>query len=164
MANPNKSRGTRFESAVRDYLNRELGLTDDDGNLRDVFSPLNVRRAAQEGARDVGDIHAVPVVIEAKDVKSPAVPTWLRQAEREAVNAGFPFGVVVHKVRGRSVAYARVHLSEATLSRMASTLGTTDAELSEQFDMMRSDRRTTTYYTLSLANFVGLLQALRAQR
>jgi len=164
VANPNKSRGTRFESAVRDYLNRELGLTDDDGNLRDVFSPLNVRRAAQEGARDVGDIHAVPVVIEAKDVKSPAVPTWLRQAEREAANAGFPFGVVVHKVRGRSVGYARVHLSEVALSRMASTLGTTDAELPEQFDMTRSDRRTTTYYTLPLANFVGLLQALRAQR
>jgi len=164
VANPNKSRGTRFESAVRDYLNRELGLTDDDGNLRDVFSPLNVRRAAQEGARDVGDIHAVPVVIEAKDVKSPAVPSWLRQAEREATNAGFPFGVVCHKVRGRGVAYARVHLTDRTLAAMAEHLGTSDVELADRFEMDRSDRRATTYYTLPLSRFVGLLRALRETR
>ncbi|MEV5568265.1 hypothetical protein AB0L54_36245, partial [Streptomyces sp. NPDC052196] len=104
MANPNKQKGTAWESAVRDYLNGFLGLVDADGKFLDPMNGANVRRAAQEGARDVGDIHAAPFVLEAKNTRSPAVPTWIRQAEVEAVHAGFPFGVVVRKVRGSSVA------------------------------------------------------------
>ena len=73
---------------------------DDTGTLADPFNGMNVRRAAQEGARDVGDVHAVPFILECKDVRSPAVPTWLRQADAEAGHAGFPYGVVVHKRRG----------------------------------------------------------------
>lgn len=105
MANPSKARGTRWESAIRDYLNGVL----------EYHHPADwrlVKRAAQEGAKDVGDLHMWPFIGEAKDVKSPAVPTWLRQAETEAVNAGFPYGVVIHKVRGKGPALARVHIGD----------------------------------------------------
>ncbi|MCZ0980133.1 hypothetical protein O1L60_17340 [Streptomyces diastatochromogenes] len=66
MANPSKARGTAWESAVRDHLNEALGLVDDTGRLKDIFSALNVRRAAQEGARDVGDVHCPPFVLSAR--------------------------------------------------------------------------------------------------
>ncbi|MFD9629809.1 hypothetical protein [Streptomyces violascens] len=107
---------------MRDYLNRFLGLVDSEGAFLNPFHPGNVRRAAQEGARDVGDIHAVPFILECKDVRNPAVPTWLRQAEIEAENAGFPYGVVVHKMRGAGVRYGRVHVAVETCSRIRRVL------------------------------------------
>lgn len=104
MTNPSKARGTRWESAGCAYLNGVLEYSHPaDWRL--------VKRAAQTGAKDVGDAHAFPFILEFKDVKSPAVPTWLRQADAEATNAGFPMGVVVHKVRGKGPALARVHMS-----------------------------------------------------
>ena len=123
MANPNKTRGTMWESAVRNYLNAFLDLVDNNGVFRDPFDGMNVRRPAQEGARDIGDVHAVPFLLECKDVRSPAVPTWLRQATVEAVHAGFPYGVVVHKVRGLGVRAGRVHFDVRTWTRVRLALG-----------------------------------------
>ncbi|MGW2425077.1 hypothetical protein ACWC0C_38545 [Streptomyces sp. NPDC001709] len=123
MANPNKAKGTAWESSVRDYLNAFLGLVDESGAFLNPFDGHNVRRPAQEGAKDVGDIHAAPFVLEAKNTKSPAVPTWIRQAEIEAVHAGFPYGVVVQKVRGAAVRNGRVHVSVRTWTRVRLALG-----------------------------------------
>ncbi|MFI1099811.1 hypothetical protein [Streptomyces melanogenes] len=123
MANPNKAKGTAWESAIRDYLNQFLGLVDDRGKFLDPMNGANVRRAAQEGVKDVGDIHAAPFVLEAKNTATPAVPTWIRQAEVEAEHAGFPFGIVVRKVRGHSVAMGRVHVSVRTWTRIRLALG-----------------------------------------
>ncbi|WP_432118508.1 hypothetical protein [Streptomyces sp. bgisy032] len=151
MANPSKARGTRWESAIRDYLNGVLGYSHPtDWRL--------VKRQAQEGAKDVGDLHAWPFILEAKDVKSPAVPTWLRQAEAEAVNAGFPYGVVIHKVRGKGPALARVHITDETYRRLlAAMFGGPGGSLPLPTLNARGQ-----YWTWTLAQFARVLAAVRA--
>ncbi|MFJ4794000.1 hypothetical protein [Kitasatospora purpeofusca] len=123
MSNPNKRRGTAWESAVRDYLNGELDLLGADGKVRDPFFWGNARRPAQEGSKDVGDVHLVPFVLECKDVKSPSVPGFLRQAETEAENAGFPFGVAIVKTRGAATRRGKVYFTVSTWTRVRLTLG-----------------------------------------
>lgn len=90
MSHPNKARGTRWESAVRDYL-RDRGLP--------AF------RKVQEGARDVGDlgVWGLPFVLEAKDHASIDLAGFVDQANREAHNAREPYGVAVVKRRGKGV-------------------------------------------------------------
>lgn len=150
MANPSKARGTRWESAIRDYLNGTLGYSHPtDWRL--------VKRQAQEGAKDVGDLHAWPFVLEAKDVKSPAVPTWLRQAETEAVNAGFAYGVVIHKVRGKGPALARVHIMDETYRRLIAAYP--DAWLDTP---VPAPNARGGYWTWVLAEFAQVLAAVRA--
>lgn len=164
MANPNKVKGTAWESAVRDYLNTFLGLVDAHGKFRDPMNGANVRRAAQEGARDVGDIHAAPFVLEAKNTASPAVPTWIRQAEIEAVHAGFPFGVVVRKVRGSSVAMGRVHVSVRTWTRMRLALGMPTDEFAALYGWSVSLRGLDTsrwYLTTTVRDFAHLIDDYR---
>lgn len=109
MANPNKSKGTRWESAVRDYLNEQWG----DGNV----AGLRAYRPAQEGFRDTGDIHGVsPFVIQAKDWKdvTAALRVGLDGAVQQAANAGEEYGVNVVKRARKPVgeAYAVMRLSD----------------------------------------------------
>jgi hypothetical protein len=149
VANPAKARGTRWESAIRDYLNGVLEYSHPtDWRL--------VKRQAQEGAKDVGDLHAWPFVLEAKDVKSPAVPTWLRQADAEAVNAGFPYGVVIHKVRGKGPALARVHITSPTLDRIVDDVPGVLADSSVPDRNARGG-----YWTWTLADFAQVLRVVR---
>ncbi|GGR71252.1 hypothetical protein GCM10010252_06940 [Streptomyces aureoverticillatus] len=164
MANPNKARGTAWESAIRDHLNRFLGLVDETGAFRDPLSGENVRRAAQEGARDVGDIHAAPFIIEAKDVARPAVPTWLRQADIEASHAGFPFGVVAHKTRRAHVRHGRVHMSVRTWTRVRLALGMHAPEFAALYGWTPSLRGLDTsrwYMTTTLWDLGHLLADYR---
>lgn len=149
MSNPSKARGTRWESTTRDYLNGAL----------DYSHPTDwrlIKRQAQEGAKDVGDLHAWPFVLEAKDVKSPAVPTWLRQADTEAVNAGFPYGVVIHKVRGKGPGVARVHITEATYDRLIRDCP--DVVAGSQVPVFNARGG---YWTWTLAEFAQVLQTVR---
>lgn len=147
MANPSKARGTAWESKIRDYLNGVLEYSHPtDWRL--------VKRQAQEGAKDVGDLHAWPFILEAKDVKSPAVPTWLRQAEAEAVNAGFPYGVVIHKTRGKGPALARVHITQETFWRLFDAVP--DVPSPAVFNARGQ------YWTWTLADFAQVLAAVRA--
>jgi hypothetical protein len=147
VANPSKARGTKWESQIRDYLNGVLEYSHPtDWRL--------IKRQAQEGAKDVGDLHAWPFVLEAKDVKSPAVPTWLRQADAEAVNAGFPYGVVIHKVRGKGPALARVHITDATLTRLVTDSGGIP-------NLVPSLNARSLYWTWSLAEFAQVLRLVR---
>ncbi|MFD3573826.1 hypothetical protein [Streptomyces sp. NPDC058644] len=152
MSNPSKARGTRWESAIRAYLNGAL----------EYSHPTDwrmVKRQAQEGAKDVGDLHAWPFILEAKDVKSPAVPTWLRQAEAEAVNAGFPYGVVIHKVRGKGPALARVHITADTFQRLAAdALASWDPLAQMPFPAYKGRG----YWTWTLAEFAEVLLLVRA--
>ncbi|MFJ8472150.1 hypothetical protein [Kitasatospora sp. NPDC094011] len=164
MSNPNKAKGTAWESAIRDFLNRRLGLVDAAGRFLNPASADNVRRAAQEGARDVGDVHAWPFILEAKDVKSAAVPTWLRQATVEADHAGFPFGVVVHKVRGRPVAEGRVHVPVSTWTAIRGLLGAPVDDAAGLYGATYSARGIDTakwYVTVALADFADLLADMR---
>lgn len=166
MANRAKALGTSWESAVRDYLNTTLGLVDESGRFRDVFSALNVKRPAQEGAADVGDVHAVPFVLECKNVKNPAVPTFLRQAETEANHAGFPYGVAVVKVRGLNVRRGRVHYTLPTWHRIRHELGLPAQEFGDRWSFRFSTRgdESRWYATHDLEQFADLLTEIRGQR
>lgn len=165
MANPSKARGTAWESAVRDYLNVALELVDGQGKFSDAFSAFNVRRPALEGAADVGDVHCVPFALECKDVKSAAVPTWLRQARVEAAHAGFPYGVVVHKVRRAPVRMGRVHFDVRTWTRVRLALELSAPLMREKYGftpVVRGLDSGRWYLTTDLGRFAGLVADLRA--
>src|SRR5690606_3013360 len=94
VANPNKRRGTRWETEFARFLNRELELVTPDGDeFLDPTSPLNVRRQAQQGIHDVGDLWVIPFVVECKNTARHELPAYVRQAEQEARNAGLSYGV-----------------------------------------------------------------------
>jgi Holliday junction resolvase len=87
MVNPQKAKGTRWESAIVTYL-RDLGFT-------------TVRREVQHGRLDVGDISGLALwAIEAKnysEIKWSLLSRFVAQANREAVHAGKPYAIVVLK-------------------------------------------------------------------
>lgn len=102
MSNPNKQKGTAFESAIRDYL-RSRGI--------DAYRP------AQEGYKDVGDLHGVsPFVLQAKNYKDLA--TALREGvdgvQKQKVHARERYGAAVIKRarKGVSDAYVVVRLED----------------------------------------------------
>lgn len=86
MANPQKAKGTRWESDVTALL-REAGLK--------VYKPR------QEGFRDVGDVHAPPFVLQAKAYRD--LVAGLREGLSGAVvqvehaGEGFEYGAAVVK-------------------------------------------------------------------
>lgn len=123
MANPNKRRGTRWETEFAKFLNQELELvTPDGGEFLDPTSPLNVRRQAQQGVHDVGDLWVVPFVVECKNTARHELPAYVRQAEQEARNAGLSYGVAAVKVRGRGPQDCLVVMSGATFVRVVKAL------------------------------------------
>lgn len=173
MSNPNKARGTWWESRTRDYLNDTLGLYVADWRLlpagvtkfRNPTDARNIKRQAQEGAHDVGDLHAHPFIIECKDVARPAVPAWIRQANVEAKHAGFPYGVVVHKTRGRNAQHARVHISAATWARVAHELGLTASGAMGRYGAGLTSRGPDParwYVSMDLRSFASVLVGVRA--
>ncbi|MEO3974412.1 hypothetical protein [Streptomyces sp. CAU 1734] len=95
MTNPSKRKGTAFESTVVPYL-------------REHHNPA-AHRNVQMGAEDIGDISGYYLhALEAKAEKSIDLPGYIRQANREAVNVGQPFGCAVVKKRNATVADAYV--------------------------------------------------------
>ena len=115
VANPNKARGTAWETAVVRYL-QEHG------------SPA-ARRNAQHGAKDIGDIGGVPgFALEAKDDASHDFSGWLRQAIREAENAGEPYAAVIAKRRRHPVEGAYVLMDLETFARLAARLATAERD------------------------------------
>lgn len=95
MSNPNKRKGTLWESAIVTFIRERIGL--------------RAYRPAQSGLRDEGDIHGVdPFILQAKDDKSFAISKWVADAEAQAVNAGQPFAAVVVKKRRASTGRAYV--------------------------------------------------------
>lgn len=86
-----RAKGTAAESSVVAFL-RANGF------------PAAERRALH-GNHDKGDITGIPgIAIEVKAVARPAYGEWLREAHREAANAGVPLGVVIHKPIGVGLA------------------------------------------------------------
>jgi len=114
VSNPNKARGTAWESAVVTYLRTALECCD--GTADDV------RRQVQMGRHDIGDIHAAPFALEAKNEKTITLASYVDQAEREAKNAGLPYGAAVVKRRGKGVASGYVVLSLATFAAVLGEL------------------------------------------
>ncbi|MFF4478722.1 hypothetical protein ACFY1A_17130 [Streptomyces sp. NPDC001520] len=118
MSNANKAKGTRYEGEIRDYLN-DLGFT--------------VRRVVQMGNKDQGDLHGYPLhIIEAKNEKSIRLPEYIRQAEREAVNASEPFGVAFVKRPRASTGDGYAVRSIATDARLVARLRDAEA-LAQQY-------------------------------
>lgn len=104
MPNPNKARGSRWELAIRRHL--------------EGFFGRRVRKPAQEGYKDVGDLHISPFVIQAKDEARHTFSSYVDDAEKQAVHAGEPFGVAVVKRRGVGTDRAYVVMSLATFTRV----------------------------------------------
>jgi hypothetical protein len=100
-----KAKGTRFETAVCDYLNAE---------------GFAVERRALAGAADKGDVAGLPVAVEVKNVKATALAAWVDEADAEGVNAKAPLGGVVwHHRRGRAhPSQGFVTMSGATFVRL----------------------------------------------
>lgn len=123
MSNPNKAKGTAHETATRHFLNEELGQYVDgwrelDYPWKDPRDPDNVTRPAQTGARDVGDLHAWPFVLEAKAEKEFRLPAYVAQANKEARHAGYPYGVAVVKAPRKNIRDAYVVMDLATFARV----------------------------------------------
>ena len=106
MANPNKAKGTRWESAVRDFLKEERCLD-------------HARRIAATGALDIGDIHMEPFVIQAKNQKSFDLAGWVADAEIQAERADMPYGVAVVKAPRKPTERGYVVMSLETFRALA---------------------------------------------
>lgn len=101
MSNPQKAKGTRWETAVVRFL-RERGLY--------------AVKPRQEGFLDVGDIHVPPFTLQAKDYKDvlAALRNGTDGARVQRVNAGLPFGAAVIKRARRPIedAYVVIRLGD----------------------------------------------------
>lgn len=96
--NKSKVKGTSFETAVKQYLSKELPELSE-----------SIHREVLHGAKDLGDISGIhtigksglKVAVECKNYGShDCIPQWLREAEVERENSGSDVGVVVSKRRG----------------------------------------------------------------
>ncbi|MFF1684467.1 MULTISPECIES: hypothetical protein [unclassified Streptomyces] len=109
MANPAKAKGTAWESLLVGYL-------------REHHNP-NARRNVQMGAKDIGDLDGYYLhALEAKAEKSITLSDYIRQANREAGNAGQPFGCAVVKRRNANVKDGYVVRDLATDVRLVNRL------------------------------------------
>lgn len=66
-----------------------------------------IDRQVKTGSKDTGDVgglrfHGQKIAIECKEVVTPALPAWLREAEVERENLKALAGVVVHRLRGNT--------------------------------------------------------------
>lgn len=95
MSNPNKARGTRFEVAIVDFL-QKAGLL--------AWAPR------QFGPVDIGDVHVPPFVIQAKDYADllAAFRDGVEGARAQKGPAKMPFGVAVVKRRRKPIEDAYV--------------------------------------------------------
>lgn len=105
MSAANKAKGSRFESDIEQHLNS---------------NGLRARRLPRSGAKDIGDVAVelkkLTLVLEAKNVKTPQMADFLRQASVEADNYEAKYdvatlGVVVCKTRQKGTGEARVTLT-----------------------------------------------------
>lgn len=104
MANPNKAKGTKWETDVVRYL-RDQGIP--------------ARRNAQHGLKDIGDIWFPDFTIEAKDHAKIDLASFVDQSTRESDSAGTSFGVAVVKRRNKNVKHGYAVMDLETFTRLA---------------------------------------------
>lgn len=85
MSNPQKAKGTRFETEVERFLRDVAGLF--------AYKPR------QAGRLDIGDIHVPPFVLQAKNYRDvvAGIREGVEGVRVQRVNAGLPFGAAVVK-------------------------------------------------------------------
>jgi hypothetical protein len=92
------------------------------GYLRDHHNPA-AHRNVQMGSKDIGDVSGYFLhALEAKAEKTITLSDYIAQANREAVNAGEPFGCAVVKRRMKGVADGYVVRDVATDVRLMNRL------------------------------------------
>ncbi len=99
MTNPNGRTGSKFETDLVIYA-------------RDHGHP-HARRLVKAGRNDIGDLtlgDTIPWTLEAKAEKVRDVPGALREARREAENAGHLRYAAIHKYRNHSIAESIVSI------------------------------------------------------
>lgn len=95
MSHPNKVRGTRWESAIRDFLIAR--------------GRAAVERRSLYGNKDRGDFAGIPNwTVDAKDEAKISLATYMDECEVEAANAGTRFYAAIVKRRRQGVADAYV--------------------------------------------------------
>lgn len=111
MTRAGKQRGTRWETAIVDYL-------------RTVGAP-HAERRAKNGAKDRGDLTGVPgLVVEAKSAARTELAAWVDEAEVERRNDNADIGLVWHKRRGKaSPADGYVTMTGATAAKLLGLAG-----------------------------------------
>lgn len=123
MSNPNKAKGTRWETAIVTALEAFFAR-------RNGLKPY---RPAQAGRNDTGDVHGVsPFVLQAKDDKSHDFSGWLdgpKGVTVQAYNAGEAYGAVIVKRVRRPVGAAYAVLRLDTLARLIVRLRRAEALL-----------------------------------
>ncbi|WP_445343512.1 hypothetical protein [Bifidobacterium sp. ESL0819] len=117
-----KEKGTRFETAVLDYLRSRIG--DPEGMIH---------REALHGKADEGDIkglyiHKKSLILECKDWNKFELSIWLGQAQDEAANAGADYGMVVFHRPGRGGKRMRDQYVLMDLDTLARLAGAPDEE------------------------------------
>lgn len=105
MSNPSKAKGDRWERALVAFF-RSRGYQE-------------VARLRARGKDDEGDLTGFPLwAIEAKDDKGLSPHAMAAQADKEARNAGKPFGAAIRKSPRRPTEEAVVLMSLETWLRL----------------------------------------------
>lgn len=117
-----KEKGTKFETAVLDYLRARIG--DPEGMIH---------REALHGKADEGDIkglyiHTKSLILECKNFNKFELSIWLGQAQDEAANAGADYGMVVFHRPGRGGKRMRDQYVLMDLDTLARLAGAPDEE------------------------------------
>lgn len=115
MTNPQKAKGTAFETAIYRFL-QAAGLF--------AYKPR------QEGHKDIGDVHVPPFVIQAKaytDVLA-GIREGVEGARVQKGHAGMPFGVAVVKRPRKPVEDAYVVMRLGDFPQLVRALTTPQAD------------------------------------
>jgi hypothetical protein len=120
VSNPNKQKGTRWESDIVAYLGAE---------------GIPARRVAQSGQNDTGDIHGIdPFVGQAKSYRSivDGIRDGVAGAKVQAARAGRAYGVAFVKRPGKGTGDAYAVMDLATFRRLLVDVRA-DAELADRY-------------------------------
>ena len=104
MANPQKEKGTRWESAVAKFLQSK---------------GFPVWRMAQTGAQDEGDLGGLPSwAFECRDRQKMDLSKNVRDANSRAIAKGALYGVTIMKKRNSAVGSAYVAMDLETFAQI----------------------------------------------
>lgn len=105
MSSAGKRKGSQWERDTEEHANT---------------SGLKARRLPRAGSKDIGDVaiegKAFDIIVECKNVKTPSMAQWLKEADIEACNYELKYdkptiGVVLTKTRRAGTGEGRVTMT-----------------------------------------------------